>query len=166
MQRNIAVAGLGLMMVLTVLVIYFFRLRNKNLKIEKQNLELQRREMETIKQTEQFKSRFLTNISHEFRTPLTLINGHLEVLKENGRKEDLLHFDEMEQNGKRLLTLINQLLDFSKMESGQYKLQYKKGSILNETSIHVQSSYTNAEHHRISHTLKKIENAQTLHSNN
>src|SRR5690554_527978 len=166
MQRNIAVAGLGLMMVLTVLVIYFFRLRNKNLKIEKQNLELQRREMETIKQTEQFKSRFLTNISHEFRTPLTLINGHLEVLKENGRKEDLLHFDEMEQNGKRLLTLINQLLDLSKMESGQYKLQYKKGSILNETGMLVQSFHSYAEQHGISLTLNQTENAQTLLSDN
>src|SRR5690606_37392765 len=92
-QRNVAIVGLAFMVVLTVFVIFLFRLRNKNLKIEKQNLELQRREVETIKQTEQFKSRFLTNISHEFRTPLTLINGHLEVLKENGRKEDLLHFD-------------------------------------------------------------------------
>lgn len=166
MQRNIAVAGLGLMMVLTVLVIYFFRLRNKNLKIEKQNLELQRREMETIKQTEQFKSRFLTNISHEFRTPLTLINGHLEVLKENGRKEDLLHFDEMEQNGKRLLTLINQLLDLSKMESGQYKLKYKKGNVLNETSMLVQSFYSYAEQHGILLTVQQTENAQTLLSDN
>lgn len=166
MQRNIAVAGLGLMMVLTVFIIYFFRLRNKNLKIEKQNLELQRREMETIKQTEQFKSRFLTNISHEFRTPLTLINGHLEVLKENGRKEDLLHFDEMEQNGKRLLTLINQLLDLSKMESGQYKLKYKKGNVLNETSMLVQSFYSYAEQHGILLTVQQTENAQTLLSDN
>src|SRR5690554_5312884 len=166
LQRNVAFAGLGLMMVLTVFIVYFFRLRNKNLKIEKQNLELQRREVETIKQTEQFKSRFLTNISHEFRTPLTLINGHLEVLKENGRKEDLLHFDEMEQNGKRLLTLINQLLDLSKMESGQYKLQYKKGSILNETGMLVQSFHSYAEQHGISLTLNQTENAQTLLSDN
>src|SRR5690554_5973269 len=166
LQRNVAFAGLGLMMVLTVFIVYFFRLRNKNLKIEKQNLELQRREVETIKQTEQFKSRFLTNISHEFRTPLTLINGHLEVLKENGRKEDLLHFDEMEQNGKRLLTLINQLLDLSKMESGQYKLKYRKGNILNETSMLVQSFYSYAEQHGILLTVQQTENAQTLLSDN
>lgn len=159
-QRNVAIVGLAFMVVLTVFVIFLFRLRNKNLKIEKQNLELQRREVETIKQTEQFKSRFLTNISHEFRTPLTLINGHLEVLKENGRKEDLLHFDEMEQNGKRLLTLINQLLDLSKMESGQYKLQYKKGNVLNETSMLVQSFYSYAEQHGIKLTVQQTENAK------
>ena len=164
-ERNVAFVGLGLMIVITVFVIYFFRLRNKNLKVEKQNLELQRREVETIKQTEQFKSRFITNISHEFRTPLTLINGHLEVLKENGRKEDLLHFDEMEQNGKRLLTLINQLLDLSKMESGQYKLQYKKGNILHEASMLVQSFHSYAKQHGITLILQKTENAKILSEN-
>lgn len=165
LQRNVAATGLGLTLVLTVFIVYFFRLRNKSLKIEKQNLELQGREMETIKQTEQFKSRFLANISHEFRTPLTLINGHLEVLKENGRKEDFSHFNEMEQNGKRLLTLINQLLDLSKMESGQYKLQYKKGNVLNETSMLVQSFHSYAEQHGISMLLEQTENAKALSEN-
>lgn len=165
-QRNMAFVGLGLMIIITIFVIYFFRLRSKKLKVEKQNLELQRREVETIQQTEQFKSRFLTNISHEFRTPLTLINGHLEVLKENGRKEDLLHIDEMEQNGKRLLTLINQLLDLSKMESGQYQLKYKKGNVLNEASMLVQSFHSYAEHHNISLLLQQTENAKLLLSEN
>src|SRR5690554_7524714 len=72
----------------------------------------------------------------------------------------------MEQNGKRLLTLINQLLDLSKMESGQYKLQYKKGSILNETGMLVQSFHSYAEQHGISLTLNQTENAQTLLSDN
>lgn len=165
LQRNLAATGLGLMLVLTVFVVYFFRLRNKSLKIEKQNLELQSREIETIRQTEQFKSRFLANISHEFRTPLTLINGHLELLKENGRKEDFSHFEEMEQNGKRLLNLINQLLDLSKMESGQYKLQYKKGNVLNETSMLVQSFHSYAEQHGISLLLQQTENTKALSEN-
>ena len=149
LQRNFAFAGLVVMVLFALLGVYFYRLRNKKLKVEKQNLELQRREVETIKQTEQFKSRFLANISHEFRTPLTLINGHIEVLKENGRKEDFSHFDEIEQNGKRLLTLINQLLDLSKMESGEYKLHYKKGDVLNEASMLVQSFHSYAEQHNI-----------------
>lgn len=164
-QRNIAIAGLGLMVGLAVLAFNFLRLRNKNLKIEKQNLKLQQREVETIKQTEQFKSRFLANISHEFRTPLTLINGHLEVLKEKGRQEDLSHFDEMEQNGERLLMLINQLLDLSKMESGQYKLQYKKGNILNETSMLAQSFYSYAEQNGVLLSVEHTENTQALVEN-
>lgn len=165
LQRNVAFAGVGVMVILIVLTVYFFRLRNKKLEVEKQNMELQRREVETIKETEQFKSRFLANISHEFRTPLTLINGHLEVLKENGRQEDFSHFDEMEQNGKRLLTLINQLLDLSKMESGQYKLQYKKGNVQNEVSMLVQSFHSYAEQHGISLILQQTENAKTLSEN-
>lgn len=166
LQRNVAVAGFGLMVVLIVFIVYFFRLRNKKLNVEKQNLELQRREVETIKETEAFKSRFLANISHEFRTPLTLINGHLEVLKEKGREEDLIHFDEIEQNGKRLLILINQLLDLSKMESGQYKLQYKKGNVLNEASMLVKSFHSYAVQHGISMTLEQAENAQVALSEN
>lgn len=157
LQRNSAFAGLIVMGVFVVFGVYFFRLRNKKLKVEKQNLELQRREVETIKQTEQFKSRFLANISHEFRTPLTLINGHVEVLKENGRKEDFSHFEEIEQNGKRLLTLINQLLDLSKMESGEYKLHYKRGNVLNEASMLVQSFHSYAEQHNILLQLNQTE---------
>lgn len=164
-QRNAAIAGLVLMVLLTVFVFYFFRLRSRKLQVEKENLKLQHRELETIRETEQFKSRFLANISHEFRTPLTLINGHLEVLKENGRKQDLLHYEEMEQNGKRLLTLINQLLDLSKMESGQYKLQYKNGDVLNETSMLVQSFHSYAEQQGISLTLQQAENANALSAN-
>lgn len=165
LQRNVAYAGLGIMVILTIFTLYLFRLRNKKLEVEKQNMELQRREMETIKETEQFKSRFLANISHEFRTPLTLINGHLEVLKENGRQEDFSHFDEMEENGKRLLTLINQLLDLSKMESGQYKLEYKKGNVLKEVNMLAQSFHSYAEQHGISLVLQQTENTKTFSEN-
>lgn len=160
LQRNFAFAGLVVMVLFAVLGVYFFRLRNKKLNVEKQNLELQRREVETIKETEQFKSRFLTNISHEFRTPLTLINGHIEVLKENGRKEDFSHFEEIEQNGKRLLTLINQLLDLSKMESGEYKLHYKRGDVLNEVNMLVQSFHSYAEQHNISLQVNQTEDVK------
>ncbi|WP_158963504.1 tetratricopeptide repeat protein [Myroides fluvii] len=162
LQRNVAFAGFGGMLILTTLIVYFFKLRNKKLKVEKQNLELQRREVEIIKENEQFKTRFLANISHEFRTPLTLINGHIEVLKENGRQEDFSRFNEIEQNGKRLLTLINQLLDLSKMESGQYKLEYKNANVLNEVNMLVQSFHSYAEQQGISLLLQQTENAKKL----
>lgn len=162
LERNVAFAGFGVMGFLTILTIYFFKLRGKKLKVEKQNLELQRKEVEIIKENEQFKTRFLANISHEFRTPLTLINGHVEVLKESGRQEDFVHFNEIEHNGKRLLTLINQLLDLSKMESGQYKLEYKRGNVINETSMLVQSFHSYAEQHGIALLLQQTEEAKYL----
>lgn len=162
LERNAAIIGLGFVLVLGIFIVYFFKLRNKKLKVEKQNLELKFREMEAIKEKELFKSRFLANISHEFRTPLTLINAHVEVLKEKGRSEDFSHFDEIEQNGKRLLILINQLLDISKMESGQYKLQYIEGNILNEVNMLVQSFHSYAKQHGISLILDLTESVKDL----
>ncbi|MEC4115087.1 tetratricopeptide repeat protein [Myroides pelagicus] len=162
LQRNIAFVGIGVMALLTILVFYLFKLRNKKFKIEKQNLELQRREVEILKENEQFKTRFIANISHEFRTPLTLINGHVEVLKQKGDQQDFSHFNEIEQNGKRLLTLINQLLDLSKMQSGQYKLKYQNGNVLNQASMLVQSFHSYAQQHGISLILEHTESAKTL----
>lgn len=138
-QRNAAILGLILTTTLVIVLVYVFRLRNKKIKIEKEKLELQKRDIERIKETEQFKSRFLTNITHEFRTPLTLIKGHLEVLREKGREEDQKRFQEMDANGSRLLQLINQLLDLSKMESGSYQLNYHSGDVVHESIALVQA---------------------------
>lgn len=72
------------------------------------------------------KSKFFSNVSHEFRTPLTLILGPIEIIRDqvsNPKLRDYL--DIMQQNAKRLLTLINQILDLSKLESGQLGLEYR-----------------------------------------
>lgn len=156
-QRNAAIAGLILMGLFTILLVYFFRLRSKKIQVEKQNLAFQKREIETIRETEQFKSRFLANISHEFRTPLTLINGHLEVLQESGNEQDLFRFREMESNGKRLLQLINQLLELSKMEDGEYKLKFQAGNVLKETAMLVQSFHSLAQQKKIHVSLNQPE---------
>lgn len=144
--------GLGVIIFLAAGIIYTFRLRNRNLVVEKQNLELQRREAELAKDTELFKSKFLSNISHEFRTPLTLINGHLEVLKKEEGLKHLRRFNEMEYSGRRLLQLINQLLDLTKMETGQYSLYYRKDNLLNEIHTYVQAFHSLAEERNITYT--------------
>lgn len=148
LQRNTAVGGLLLMSLLVLAVLYLVRLRNKKIRIEQQNTELKQREIEAVRETEQFKSRFLANISHEFRTPLTLINGNIELLKARLTADDLKKLEEMDQNGDRLLQLVNQLLDLSKMESGQYLLQYNKGNLLQELQTFVMAfdSYAVKEH--------------------
>ncbi len=78
---------------------------------------------EDLKELDKVKSRFFTNISHEFRTPLTLIIGPLEtLLPETTDAKVLAEYQIMLRQAKRLLTLINQLLDLSKAEKGMLKL--------------------------------------------
>ncbi len=90
----------------------------------KNDLKLQRLEAEKMHEIDQMKSRFFANISHEFRTPLTLILGPLKALQEGTLTGDpKAVFAVMSRNAQRLLRLINQLLDFSKLEAGKMQLQ-------------------------------------------
>lgn len=148
-QRNAAIVGLILASLLTIFIIYFFRLRNKNLKIEKENIKLQKREIEQIKKAEAFKSRFLTNITHEFRTPLTLIKGHLEVIRQKGEFKEVKRLNEMESSSERLLQLINKLMELSKIEEGKYVLQFQKGGLLNNIFACIEPFYSLSEEKKI-----------------
>jgi signal transduction histidine kinase/DNA-binding response OmpR family regulator len=78
---------------------------------------------EKLKESDKLKSRFFANVSHEFRTPLTLILGLLNKQKEHAdRPPSLQDTETMQRNANRLLQLINQLLDLSKVEGGELKL--------------------------------------------
>jgi len=77
------------------------------------------------------KTRFFTNVSHEFRTPLTLILTPLErLMKNNLDKETRKHLDLIHQNARRLLNLVNQLLDFRQAEANKLKLNLIYGNIV------------------------------------
>lgn len=81
------------------------------------------RERVKLKELDQFKSRFFANISHEFRTPLTLILGPVQNLMSSlSKKADQLQLKMVERNARRLLRLINQILDLSKLEAGKMEL--------------------------------------------
>lgn len=86
-----------------------------------------RREKDRFQELDQLKSRFFANISHEFRTPLTLIMGPLHQLKEKQPDaEDRKLMGLMHRNAERLLNLINQILDLSKLEAGKMKLDLQQ----------------------------------------
>lgn len=77
-----------------------------------------------LRETDQMKSRFFTNISHEFRTPLTLIQGPVEDLLEGRIKDGVENqYQLILKNVKRLRQLINQLLDLARIDNGQEKLE-------------------------------------------
>lgn len=83
-----------------------------------------------LKELNQLKSQFFTNISHEFRTPLTLIKGPVEQLMSNTTDPSVLaSLRGVHNNAGRLLNLINQLLDLARLESGQYSLKVTPGDI-------------------------------------
>ena len=118
--------------VLFALGIIFSLRRYENSRREaKHKYELQHVEAQKLQELDRMKSRFFANISHEFRTPLTLILGPLEkYLSAAKSKKDQTNFSLMQRNAKRLLKLINELLDLSKLESGQMKLRVTQLDII------------------------------------
>src|SRR5690606_35358398 len=83
------------------------------------------------KELDHLKSRFFANISHEFRTPLTLIIGPLEDMIHGGSREKLIALvPEMHRNSRRLLQLINQLLDISRLDSDNYHINTTREDII------------------------------------
>jgi signal transduction histidine kinase/ligand-binding sensor domain-containing protein/DNA-binding response OmpR family regulator len=97
----------------------------------KQLIEQQKREAETLHKLDQMKIKFLTNLSHEFRTPISLIVGPIETLI--NQVQDLharSQLDLVKRNARRLLNLVNQLLDFRKMEEHELKLQNTDGDLV------------------------------------
>jgi len=103
--------------------------RDKNNQLEQQTLQLQE-QSEKLKEMDEIKSRFFANISHEFRTPLTLIMSPLEqMLSKVQDKAQKKKYRLMLRNSQQLLTLINQLLDLSRLDSGKLKLQAAKQNI-------------------------------------
>ncbi|MBE6288086.1 MAG: response regulator [Mediterranea massiliensis] len=83
------------------------------------------------KQLTEYKLVFFTNISHEFRTPLTLIQGALENLKSsNLSKENAESMKIMDKSTKRMLRLINQLLEFRKMQNNKLALSLEETEVI------------------------------------
>ena len=86
-------------------------------------LELENLQSKKLKEVFALKNRFFAQISHEFRTPLTLMLGPVKELMDRVKKTDHLYLQLIERNGERLLNLINQLLELSRLEAGGMSIE-------------------------------------------
>ncbi|ANW95850.1 hybrid sensor histidine kinase/response regulator [Wenyingzhuangia fucanilytica] len=95
-------------------------------------LDLEQIEAEQIKKVNKAKLEFFTNISHEFRTPLTLILGplHQILVDYRGSSKMYKRLKVIEGSANHLLQLINRLMDFRKLESNLIKLEAAEGNIV------------------------------------
>jgi signal transduction histidine kinase len=100
--------------------------------IAEQN-ELLRRQAMEVEQASTLKSQFLANMSHEFRTPLNAILGYTSMLLQgvSGPVDDGVRrqLGRIESNGRHLLTIINEILDISRIEAGQMPLRITKFTV-------------------------------------
>lgn len=122
-----------LYIILFITLLLFFRKITIS-RIEQKNLlENEKMEKERIKEMNNMKLRFFTNISHEFRTPLSLIIGPIEKLISLSEtpQEDGSLLQIIKRNARILQNLINELMDFRKLETGNMKLILTKTDINN-----------------------------------
>jgi len=169
-----------ILMVLIILglVIILQYLREKQVKVKKNELEqlvairtkelvianelLERKQKEILVESEknrkndQLKLQFFTNISHEFKTPLTMILGPIEKIIQSGNDlpEKTQHLPALiKRNSLRLLRLINQMLDTSSYEAGALKLRLVHGNIITFIDSIVQSFNYVAEYKGIEYVV-------------
>jgi len=93
-------------------------------------IEQERQEVKRMHELDQLKIKFLTNVSHEFRTPLSLIMAPVDKMLNRADPEQKQQLNMIGKNARRLLNLVNQLLDFRKMEVQELKLHNRPGDIV------------------------------------
>ena len=125
----------------------FFYYRNKI------RQKLEHAENVKIKELDLLRTRLYTNITHEFRTPLTVILGMAERLTEDGGRltgaEAKTGLGLIYRNGQNLLRLINQLLDLSKLDSGMMQLKTVRGDIINYLQYLTESFHSMAQEKQV-----------------
>jgi len=112
------------------------RIRTRQIEEQKEEILTQKDLLEIkneqIMELDKVKNRFFTNISHEFRTPLSLIQSPVEELMDNPHRteKDRQKLSMIHRNSRRLLNLVNQLLDISKIDGSKMKIELVEGNVI------------------------------------
>lgn len=113
---SLAIAVYAILLLCSGYLLYRFLLRRK----------LEQADIQRIRELEAFKSRFFENITHELRTPLTILRSAADLIAENPKTELAKGLDTIRANVKRMLTLVNQLLDLSRLDNGLLRLHIQR----------------------------------------
>ena len=117
--------------VIISLILWYVRSRRERQRLEKEvksrTADIER-QAEELRQMDKMKSRIYTNITHEFRTPLTVIKGATERSNGSANSDAIIR-----RNTDRLLNLVNQMLDLSKLESGTLEAKFVSGNVVDVT---------------------------------
>ena len=154
-QSNLAYSAYFLIF---VLVLYVLRSYDQKRQRLKHKFELEHLHAEKLAEIDKIKSTFFTNISHEFRTPLTLISGPAKQIMDGS--EELKTKDNallIYRNAKRLNRLVDQLLDLSKIEAGEMRLRTIPTDIISFLKELVNSFAPLAEKKNITFRFKPAE---------
>ncbi|MGY0427021.1 MAG: hybrid sensor histidine kinase/response regulator, partial [Polaribacter sp.] len=117
--------------ILVVVCLFFIRKYTIKWAYIQNRLAFEKQKREEQDKLHQIKQRFFANISHEIRTPLTLIMSSLNVLqKEDKQGVEKKSISTIKNNTKRLLNLVNELLNFRKLETGNLKLSVEKTNMV------------------------------------
>lgn len=140
-QRNTLLSILGITAIAGLFLFILYRNRQKT------NTKL--------KELDKAKSNFFANISHEFRTPLTLISNPIDDAIEDPSlsEKKKAQFKVAKRHSNHLLSLVNQLLDLSKIDAGQLKLRIQKSNITNLVSALAESFTYTAQQNQIDYTV-------------
>ncbi|MBE7176910.1 MAG: ATP-binding protein [Mucilaginibacter polytrichastri] len=114
--------------------------------------KIKKDEIDILRRQEQFRREFLSNISHEFKTPLFAIQGYIEALQDDGLEDPEMakqFLNKAERNVERLSYLINDLDSISKLESGEIPINYSRFRINELIREVIESLELKASNHKI-----------------
>ena len=128
-RSNLAFVCYGLTFIGLLYLTYSLQLKRKLIKAE----------ADRLKELDLYKTRMYTNITHEFRTPLTIILGMADEILNSGSDNLKSKVQLIRKNGDQLLQLINQLLDLRKLETGNLQLKLQQGDLAKYLNYIVES---------------------------
>ena len=148
----------ALLLGLCIWAYFRFTLNRARLKAQ---LSFEQLEAKRVKELDTIKTQLYTNITHEFRTPLTIILGMAQQVINKPGEYFNSGMDMIIRNGQNLLKLVNEMLDLSKLETGKMSLQLVNGDMINFLRYIIESFHSLAEsQHKQLHFLSDID---TLH---